>query len=180
MRKSFLAAATLGATVLSASAFSQVVHTPVDATPYNISIKGMFYWPTDSNLRNIDTLFGGGGLEYLFPVQLIKGSETYMELDFLTHTTSSSNVNVFPLTINQRFYGKQGSAFLTHSGRSFFFLGGGFSWIDPHGQAKLTFHAGVGSELGERIFMELGSYFSDANNAGVRNTGVSLALGYRF
>jgi len=178
MRNSFLAAAALGATVLSASAFSQVVHTPVDATPYNVSIKGMIFWPIDDNLRNVDKLFGGGGIEYLFPVQLIRGSETYMEFDALLHTTASSNVSVFPLTINQRFYG--GPSSLDRSGRTFLFIGGGFSWIDPKGQAKLTAHGGVGMDIGPRIYTEAALFISDGDNNGLRNTGFSLALGYRF
>ncbi len=180
MRNSFLAAITLGATVLSASAFSQVVHTPVDATPYNISIKGSLYWPIDDNLRNVDKLFAGGGIEYLFPVQLIRGSETYMEFDFFLRTTASSNVTAFPLTINQRFYGGPASSPFGHNGRSFFFVGGGVSWIDPRGQAKLTAHGGVGTEIGPRIFLEGALFVSEQDNNGLRNTGASFSLGYRF
>jgi len=180
MRNSFLAATALGVTVLSASAFGQVVHTPVDATPYNISIKASLYWPLDSNLQHVDHLFGGGGLEYLFPTQIIKGSETYMEFDALLHTTASSNVSVFPLTINQRFYGGPGSSLFGRDGRSFFFLGGGFSWIDPKGQAKLTFHGGFGADLGPKVFTEAGLFLSDADSSGLRNSGVMLSIGYRF
>lgn len=181
MRNSFLAAATLGATVLSASAFCQVVHSPVDATPYNISVKGSLYWPIDSNLRNVDKMFAGIGVEYLFPVQLIRGSETFMEVDALLHTTSSSNLTVIPLTINQRFYSKPGSSIFGHNGRSFMYLGGGVTWFDPRGAAKLTLHGGVGSDLGTRIFVEAAVYVSEQdNNLGIRNTGAQLSLGYRF
>ena len=180
MRNSFLAAATIGATVLSASAFSQVTHTPVDATPYNISIKAGLYWPIDSNLRSVDKLFSGLGLEYLFPTQIIRGSETYLEFDALLHTTASSNVTVFPLTINQRFWGAPGSSLFGHQGRSYFSLGGGVTWIDPKGQAKLTLHGGVGSDIGPRIFLEASLFVSEGDNTGLRNTGALFSVGYRF
>ncbi|HVT12651.1 MAG TPA: hypothetical protein VHE55_10320 [Fimbriimonadaceae bacterium] len=181
MRNSFLAAATLGAAVLSASAFCQVVHTAVDATPYNISLKGSVYWPIDDNLRHVDHMFAGAGLEYLFPTQLIRGSETFMELDALLHTTASSNLTILPLTINQRFYSKPGSSLFGHNGRSYFYLGGGVTWFDPRGAAKLTFHGGIGSDLGPRTFLEAAIYISEQDsNMGLRNSGVIASLGYRF
>ena len=43
MRNSFLAAAALGATVLIASAIGQVTHTPIDATPYYITISKLSF-----------------------------------------------------------------------------------------------------------------------------------------
>ena len=180
MRNSFLAAATIGATVLSASALSQVTHTPVDATPYNISIKASLYWPIDSNLRSVDSLFAGGGIEYLFPTQLIRGSETYFELDALLHTTASSNITILPLTINQRFWGAPGSGLFGHRGRSYFSVGGGVTWLDPKGQAKLTLHGAVGSDIGPRTFVEASLFVSEGDNSGLRNTGAMFSIGYRF
>ena len=180
MRNSFLATATLGATVLSASAFCQVTHQPVDATPYNISIKAGLYWPIDSNLRSVDSMFAGGGIEYLLPVQLIKQSETYFELDALLHTTASSNITIFPLTINQRFWGGPGSGLIGHEGRSYFALGGGVTWIDPKGQAKLTLHGAVGTDIGPRIFVEGALFISEQDGQGLRNTGALFSIGYRF
>lgn len=180
MRNSFLAAITLGATVLSASAFSQVGHEKIDATPYNISFKAGLFLPIDSNLRSVDSWFGGIGGEYVFPTQLIRGSETFLEVDAFLHTTASSNVTVFPLTLNQRFYSKEGSSFFGHNGRSYFYLGGGVTWIDPHGSAKLTGHAGIGTELGPKTFLEGSIFFADADSNGLRNTGAFFAIGYRF
>ena len=177
MRNSFLAAAALGATVLSAGAFAQVTHTPVDATPYNISIKGIVYFPIDENLRSIDNMFGGAGLEYVFPTQLIRGSETFMEVDALLRTTASGNATIFPLTINQRFYTTGG---IGRGGRTFFYLGAGVSWIDPRGQAKLTGHAGIGTDIGPRTFVEAALYFAEQDKNGLRNSGVGLSIGYRF
>src|SRR5579871_1967590 len=180
MRNSFLAAATLGAIVLSASAFSQVTHEAVDATPYNISLKGGLYWPIDSNLRSVDSLFAGFGGEYLFPTQIIRGSETYLELDALLHSTASSNVTVFPLTLNQRFWGAPGSSIFGHQGRSYFSIGGGVTWIDPRGQGKLTLHGAVGSDLGPRTIVEASLFVSEQDGNGLRNTGAMVAIGYRF
>jgi hypothetical protein len=180
MRNSFLATLTLGAAVLSANAFGQVSHTPVDATPYDFSFKAGLYLPIDSNLRNVDNLFGGLGFEYKFPTQLIRGSETFLEVDAIMHTTASSNIILFPATLNQRFYSKEGSSMFGHNGRSYFYVGGGVTWIDPHGTSKFTGHVGVGSELGPHTFVEGSIYFADADNSGLRNTGVFFAIGYRY
>lgn len=178
MRKSFLAAAVLGATVLSANALGQLTRTPIDATPYNISIKGGVFFPIDSNLRDVDNLFGGVGIEYLFPTQLISGSETFMELDWLFHTTAGDNLNGFPLTINQRFNMKGG---LFGKGASYFYVGAGVTWFDPHGAAKFTGHVGVGTDIGPKVFVDAGLFFSEEDkNLGLRNTGLLMALGYRF
>ncbi|HTQ10880.1 MAG TPA: hypothetical protein VMI31_12465, partial [Fimbriimonadaceae bacterium] len=131
-------------------------------------------------LQDVDHLFAGAGAEYLFPTQIIPGSETYLELDAFLHTTASSNITVFPLTLNQRFYGGPGSSLFGREGRSFFFLGGGVTWIDPRGSAKLTFHGGFGSDIGPRMFTEAALFLSDGESSGLRNTGVSLSIGYRF
>lgn len=181
MRNSFLAAAALGATVLSAGAFAQVQHEPVDASPYNVSIKASLYWPIDTNLRHVDNMFGGIGAEYLFPTQIIKGSETFLELDALMHTTAGSNLTILPLTVNQRFSTKSGSGFFGYrGGRSYFYLGGGVTWIDPHGGPKLTFHGGIGTDLGPKIFTEAAIYVAEQDNHAFRNSGVQLSIGYRF
>ena len=180
MRNSFLAAAALGATVLSASAFGQGTYTPVDATPYNISFKLGAFLPIDSALRDVDNWFLGGTLEYLFPTQLIRGSETFLEAGAFLHTTASSNITLIPVTINQRFWGGPGSSLFGHNGRSYFFLGAGVTWIDPRGQAKLTFHGGVGSDLGPRTFLEGSLYVAEQDAHGLRATGAVFSIGYRF
>lgn len=180
MRNSFLAAITLGATVLSASAFAQVEHGGTDAYPYSLSIKGSFYLPLQDNLRDVDNWFAGASLEYLFPTQLIRGSETFMELGAYLHTTASSNVNIFPLTINQRFWSKPGSGIFGGDNRSYFFVGAGVTWIEPKGQAKLTGRLGVGSHIGPKTFVELSVFHSEQDDKGLRNSGALFSIGYRF
>jgi hypothetical protein len=180
MRNSFLAATALGATVLSASALGQVSHTPVDATPYNMSFKGSLYLPIDDTLRSIDNWFVGAGVEYLFPTQIIRGSETFLELDAFLHTTAGSNLTIIPLTLNQRFWGKPGSGLFGSEGRTFFYVGAGVTWFDPRGQAELTGHFGIGSELGLRTYVEASLFVAEADRRGFRNTGATFSIGYRF
>jgi hypothetical protein len=179
MRNSFLATAVLGATVLSASSFAQVTSTAVDAYPYNMSIKGGVFFPLDDNLRSVDNLFGMLGAEYVFPTQLIRGSETFAEFDWIFHTTASSSVNVFPLTLNQRFWSQPGKG-LFGTGRTYFFVGAGVTWIEPKGQAKLTFHGGLGAELGARTFIETSLYIGEQDSNLLRNSGIGVNVGYRF
>jgi hypothetical protein len=180
MRNSFLAATALGATVLSANAFGQVTYHPIDATPYNMSVKAGLYWPIDDNLRNVDKMFFSLGAEYVFPTQLIRNSETFLEVDAIFHTTSSSNITLFPVTINQRFSGGPGSSIFGHTGRSYFYVGGGVTWIDPRGQAKLTLHGGLGSDIGPHAFAEAALFISEQDTHALRNTGVQVTVGYRF
>jgi hypothetical protein len=180
MRKSFVAAITLGATVLSASAFAQVEHGGTDAYPYSLSLKGSFYLPIQDNLRDVDNWFAGGSLEYLFPTQLIRGSETFLEVGAYVHTTASSNVTIFPVTLNQRFWGKPGSSLFGRDGRSYFYVGGGVTWIEPRAAAKLTAHVGAGTDIGPKTFLEAALYFAEQDNNGLRNTGAVFSIGYRF
>jgi hypothetical protein len=176
MRNSFLAAITLGATVLSASAFAQVEHGGTDAYPYSLSLKGSFVLPLQDNLRDVDKWFAGASVEYLFPTQLIRGSETFMELGAYIHTTASNNVNIFPLTINQRFWGKPNS----NGNRSYAFVGAGVTWIEPKGSAKITGHVGFGMHIGPKTFVELGLYHAEQDSKGLRNSTALFSIGYRF
>ncbi len=180
MRNSFLAAISLSATVLSASALAQVSHHPIDAHPYNLSIKGSLYLPIDDPLRDLDNWFAGGSLEYLFPTQLIRGSETFLEIGAYVHTTASSNITIIPLTINQRFWGAPGSSIFGGMGRSYFYAGLGVTWFAPRGSAELTARLGVGTELGQRTFLDASFFFSEEDPRGIRNTGVTFSVGYRF
>lgn len=180
MSKKFMAMA-LAAIGIVGGAFAQGSDTRIDATPSYLTFRGGIVFPLDDNLRESSDLFGGLGVDYEFPSQLIKGSLTYASLDWWFRTSNGDNGNVFPIAINQRFYGKSGNS-MYPDGRSYFFVGLGVAIIDVAGKSsgKWMVRGGVGTEIGPNIIAEAIATFSDESSTKVRANGIGLYLGYKF
>ncbi len=162
-------------------AIAQSDDTRIDATPSYLTFRGGILFPLDDNLRKSSDLFAGFGVDYEFPTQLIKGSTTYLSADWWLRTSSGDNGNVFPIAINQRFYGKGGSRFY-EGGRNYFFAGLGVAIIDVAGRSssKWMLRGGVGTEIGPNIIAEAVLTLSDESSTNVRANGVGVYLGYKF
>jgi len=180
MNKTFIttAVAALG---LVGVACAQSSTTQIDATPSNLTLRGGLVLPLDSNLRENSDFYGGLGLDYEFPNQLIRGSSTFASVDWYFKGSTGSNGNVFPLTLTQRFYSNKGNSYYK-DGRSYFFVGGGIAIIDVAGKSssKYCLRGGIGTELGPNIIAEASLTFSDKSKTDVRANAVGFYIGYRF
>ena len=179
MRRSLKTVAALAALGISVVASAQLSSSPpVDFTPTNVSVKAGLALPLDSSLTNVAKTFIALGVEYQLPTSLVKGSETYLDLEWFTKSFQGERTNVLPFTINQRFY--TGSESIPGQ-RKYVFVGAGVSFVDiGSSDTVISARAGFGAELSEQIFGEVAGYIGDQTGSGIKPNAVSFFLGYRF
>ncbi len=179
MTKTLFIAVTVGAILLGSSAMGQVTRD-TDYYPYGFSVKGGLFLPFDNDLSDVDTIWGSLGVEYSLGSNLFRGSETFLTADWMFRTTNSS-INVFPLAINQRFWGGPGSSLFGGQGRSFFSVGVGTVFVEhPKAQGRWMVRGSVGTTLGERTFLEGTVFISDTTQDHITASGATFTVGYRF
>lgn len=148
-------------------------------TPTNLAFRLGYAYPIDNETRDLVRNFIGVGADYFFTRSLLSGGETTISFDWLGKSGSGSKGNIFPICINQRWYGNNGMD-MEAGHRSYFQLGAGVAIVDVTStKTVLAGRAGYGVEFGEHIFGELNLVFSDDAH-GARATSVGAYLGYRF
>lgn len=179
MRRSLNTLVALGALGLSVLANAQSSNTPpVDFTPTDVSVKVGVALPLDSSLTDVAKTFIGLGVEYQLPTSLVKGSESYLSLDWFTKSFRGERTNVFPLAFNQRFYTGGDNI---PGRRRYVFVGAGVSFVDiGSSDTVISARAGIGAELSEQIFGEIAGYLGDQTGSGIKPNVVSFFLGYKF
>jgi hypothetical protein len=150
--------------------------TKLDLTPSNVQIRGGIYLPFDTTMRGISDNYAAIGVDILFPQDWIPQSKTYLSIDWLAKSLSGSHGNVFPVCINQKWYGKTYDNMNTY-----IFVGAGATFFDIYA-SDVVFGArgGIGIDLGTNIFLEGTYYWSDASTGNVSNIGTAFYLGYRW
>ncbi|CAN5705767.1 hypothetical protein BH11ARM2_BH11ARM2_07120 [soil metagenome] len=159
-----------------AAAASAQTDTGRDATPYGISVRGGVVFPLESSFSNAfnPTLLGLGA-EYTLTNPIIKGGETFFAVDFFTSQIGRKN-NVFPVTINQRFYTSRRD----YGSRTYGFIGLGIVFIDtPTNGNGFGGRFGGGIELGEHVYTEASVFLASKTN-GIGANAAGVYLGYRF
>ncbi len=177
MRRILISAAAATALGVSATASAQTNYPGTSYTPTNISVKAGVGIPLDSSLSNVVTTFVAVGGEFQLPTPLIKGGDTFFNVDWFTKSLSGvpSFLNV---GINQRFYIGSDTA-LGH--RKYAFLGVGLDFLNiTTSDNVIAGRAGLGAELGENIFTEAAFYVGDKSSNGIHPNVVGVFVGYRF
>jgi hypothetical protein len=174
MKRSLVFAASafgLGAAALSSA-------QAIDATPSGISVRGGVIIAIDEELREVQNLWGGLGLDYTFDKQYMRGSETYISLDWIFHRWGGDKGTFWPLMLGQKFY--RGGNDLGEE-RMYFNVGLGAVFFDI-GQSDTVFggKVGLGKEFGPNIFGEATLYLSEENKFGFNAASIAFWLGYRF
>ncbi len=176
MRRKFTAAALAAALAMGGVAAAQQTG-PLDTTPVNVTVRLGAALPLDNQLSNLGNSLIDVGAEYIIPQTWLKGTETFVSVDYWFKSISFGQGSVVPLAINFRWYSR-GGVYGTH--RSYFFLGGGVDFIDVvSSNTALGIRAGFGVELGEHIIAEVAGYASD-RAGGARADAVTFSVGYRF
>lgn len=148
-----------------------------DVYPSNASIRAGWAYPLDDGVRDIWKQLIGVGIDYTFQTQFIRGSETFLSIDWLGGSGSGAKGNAFPIILNQRFRGTDADG---NPSRTYTFLGVGLAIVDfTSSKTTLGARAGIGTALGENIFAEGILFWSDAA-AGARANAIGVYLGYRF
>lgn len=174
-------AMALAAIGIVGGAYAQSDDTRIDATPSYLTFRGGLVFPLDDNLRESADLFGGIGLDYEFPTQIVRGATAYFSADWWVRTSNGDNGNIFPLAVNLRWYTGGGNSYYKE-GRSYYFLGAGVAIIDVGGSssAKWMLRGGVGTQLGPNVIAEAIATFSDESDSKVRANAIGVYLGYKF
>ena len=95
---------SLIALALATTAISFAQNT--DYTPTNLAFRLGFAYPLNDTTRDLSKRFIGVGADYYFPTQFIRGSQTYLSIDWLGKSGNGAKGNVFPIMLNQKFYGR--------------------------------------------------------------------------
>lgn len=183
LKKSFAAAAAL---VVAGAASAQVGGSGSDTSLVNLSgvsakvgIGIPFDSDVSSGIGSTLTMIGG---EYALTKSFLRNSETFFAAEIYVRDYSGSRGYILPITVNQRFYNTNNATAFQR--RTYGFVGLGFAVLDNNNvsggtNTSLVLHGGVGAELGERIFAELGAYFGESKGGGRPNL-ISISAGYRF
>ena len=149
-----------------------------------LSVKGGVSISLDSKLSDrLGTTLTMIGAEFQPLRTLVRGSETYFCAEIHVRDYSGSDGYVIPITINQRFYAGGRPEGLVR--RTYGFVGIGAAFVDArrntngNAETSLVLHGGVGAELSERIFAEVGLYLGD-QRGNARPNLVTFSAGYRF
>jgi hypothetical protein len=175
MNKALLAAGAM----LGMTGAAQAQTVQLDATPYGISVRVGLGLPIDSGLTDFSSNLFDFGFEYTLNRSLFGSGETFLSVGFLTRSLNFENGTLWPIHINQRFYGNyRGTG--RFGDRAYTYVGLGVTIIDIRGTStRFSARGGVGLELGEKLYTEAGINLGDGSS-GVRPNFVSLSLGYRF
>ncbi len=166
---------SLIALALATTAISFAQNT--DYTPTNLAFRLGFAYPLNDTTRDLSKRFIGVGADYYFPTQFIRGSQTYLSIDWLGKSGNGAKGNVFPIMLNQKFYGRN-----QEEGRanSYGFFGIGIAVVDVTSTKTVVGgRVGFGVDLGPNIFVEAAFTITDNAN-GAKGDNVGLWLGYHF
>lgn len=170
MKRLCLIAVALGTAAIS---FAQ----NTDYTPTNLAFRLGFAYPLNDVTRDLAKRFIGVGADYYFRTQFIKGSTTYLSIDWLGKSGNGAKGNVFPIMFNQKFYGSRQEEGKTNS---YGFFGIGVAVVDiTSTKTVVAGRIGFGLDIGPNIFAEAAFTITD-NASGAKGDNVGLWIGYHF
>lgn len=133
--------------------------------------------PGTDPLRAMENNWLSIGLDYTFDKQFVKGSETYMSIDWIGKSGSGEQGTFWPIMISQKFYTNRDNS----ENRTYYTLGIGVVVFDVvSSDTVLGGKLGAGFELSRQLFLEGNYYLSDASKGNVRAQSFGMYLGYRF
>lgn len=163
------------AATFATGAFAQT-STTINAEPSNLCIRGGAFFPIEDNLRDVEDIMFGLGFDVIFDQQYLKGSTTYLSVDWIGRTLKGDKGNIFPICLNQKF-----PLAASRGLGSYAFVGAGVSIVDINrSDSAFALRGGLGIDLGASIFAEGTFYWSDDMKNNPRATGIGVYLGYRW
>lgn len=153
-----------------------MAHAQSEMLPTNLSIRLGYVYPLERNTRDYTGAMGGFGVDFNTSISLMKNSQGYFSIDFMTGAPSGDRGYFLPIMYNVRVNLGQ-----TPVGQSaYFFAGAGAVNMDL-GISKTVFGArgGIGAQLTEKTFIEASYLWSDENN-GARANSFGIHYGFKF
>jgi hypothetical protein len=174
MKKCLILAAT--AFGLGLAAFS-AAQSPIDATPSGISFRAGGVVALDSGLRDVAKTWAALGVDYTFPTQYLKNSETFISLDYIFNNGRGKKGSYWPLMLCQKFFMDNGEP---EGSRSYLNVGIGAVFFDvTDSETSAGLKAGFGREFGPHIFGEATLFLSESRHDMNANS-LGFFLGYKF
>lgn len=177
MKRICFALAALAVGAIACAQYDQTGDLRAAAVGFGFRLGG--YFPADSKLRDVKTVFIDFGIEYDFEKSLMKNGTTYVSGDWISDTFLGGR-HVADLAINQRLYTKNER--FAAGGTPYFYVGVGANWVHAAGVSNGTtwvVRGGIGSEFKGDYFAEVGGMLSPKVK-GVNPSGLSASIGYRF
>lgn len=163
------------AATLATGAFAQT-STTINAEPSNLCVRGGAFFSIEDELRDVEETMFGVGIDVIFDQQFLKGSTTYLSVDWIGRTLKGDKGNIFPICLNQKFPLASNKGIGTYA-----FVGAGVSFVDIYkSDSAFALRGGLGVDLGASIFAEGTFYWSDDVKGNPRATGIGVYLGYRW
>lgn len=163
--------------LVSGAALAQDSQGRFDPTPYNFSFRLGLVLPSTDPLRAMENNWLGFGMDYTFPKQFFKGSETSVSADYIAKSFSGEHGSFWPIMVNQKFF----SGDFGEEGRTYFLAGIGVVMFDVStSDTVFGGKIGAGVEFSKQLFLEGDYYISDASKGNIRAQSLGLWFGYRF
>ena len=166
--------AILATAVVAPSALAQAP----DVTPTNLAFRLGAVVPIDYTFRKVQNQFIGVGVDWTLQEQLQPNMYTFFAFDWIGRSFAGAHGNVFPITINERFYlsSKREQAFYGVAGAGAFIEDVGTHATDT----AFGLRGGIGYNFGPNIFGEVIGLIATPISGGLKVSGASFYLGYRF
>lgn len=148
-----------------------------DLTPTNLSFRIGGNYVFEDRTRDITDTMYLIGLDFNSGTSFIKGSESYLSLEYFGKGVQGRSIYILPIMFNQRFTLSTGEDAFS---RTYVYAGlGGVNLNFGVSEWAFGGRAGIGRDFGPHIFAELGVLFTgevDDRNG----NNVNFSIGYRF
>lgn len=160
------------ATGLVAGAQAQTIDT-------SFSLRGGIQFPTTADLNG--TFWGLGADVNILGVNLFKGGQTYVSVDWISKNLKFNRNFVIPICLNQRFALNTTEDTMTGPS-TYAFAGIGAAIIDiGNASTQLCGRVGLGADFSSNVYGELSLVLTGrSKGSGVQGNHVGVWLGYRF
>lgn len=145
----------------------------------SFSLRGGIQFPTTADLNG--TFWGVGADVNLIGVNLFKGGQTYVSVDWISKNLRFNRNFIIPIALNQRFALNTTSDTMTGPS-TYAFAGLGVAIIDI-GNAATTFmgRVGLGADFSSNVYGEAALVLTGrARAGGAQGNHLGVWLGYRF
>lgn len=164
--------------MIAGGAYAQGGYTSNGASLAGTSLRLGLSFPINNTLSGFGDNFGNFGFELPTSTAFGDGPDTYLAFDYIAKSLGEfGKGSALMVSYNLRFYSKNST-----TRQSYAYAGLGFASLNfgASTDSTLALRGGVGMNLSDHTFAEIGGTFSSStNNNGALNT-IGLSVGYRF
>lgn len=162
--------------IIATVAVATVAHAQ-ESSPIKADIRAGVQFPASADLSGT---FWGLGVDLTFDKSLLRGSETFLSVDWVTKSSRNNRNNMFPIMLNQRWQLQQ--AGMESPVSTYAFAGVGLAIVDfGVSSTVLAGRIGLGANFSPNVFGEAAFIItSRAKTTDIQGNHFGLYIGYRF